>query len=142
MLKMIKSSGRKVAVLGDMRELGEQAKPDHQKLAQVAAQTADVIILVGPLAHRYCWQYLRGTDFPAHRLFSFPQAYAAAAVIPKIIQEHDLLLIKGSQNTIFLEIIVKALMLEPQKASSLLCRQTPYWEAQRQKLIEQPFLTK
>lgn len=142
MLKQIKTKGRKVAVLGDMRELGDRAEPDHYALAQTASETADVIVLVGPLTYKYSWPYLKKAKFPAHQIFTFPQAYAAAAVMPKIIQPHDLILIKGSQNTIFLEIIVQALMAEPEKAPKLLCRQTPFWEAQRRKIIEQPFLTK
>lgn len=142
MLKRIKTKGRKVAILGDMRELGDRAEQDHYALAQTASESADVIVLVGPLTYKYCWAYLKKTKFPAHSIFTFPQAYAAAAVVPKIIKTQDLILIKGSQNTIFLEIVVKALMADPDKATKLLCRQTPFWESQRKKIIEQPFLTK
>lgn len=142
MLKLIKTKGRKVAILGDMRELGDRAEQDHYALAQTAAETAEVIVLIGPLTYKYCWPYLKKIKFVPHNIFTFPQAYAAAAVVPKIIHSHDLVLVKGSQNTIFLEIVVKALMAEPEKAPKLLCRQTPFWETQRKKIIEQPFLTK
>lgn len=42
-------SGRKIAVLGDMRELGEYEREGHQLVGIRAARVADLIIAVGPL---------------------------------------------------------------------------------------------
>jgi len=49
-LKVLKShDGRRVAVLGDMLELGEQGPAMHDSLAAAVAESADVVHTVGPL---------------------------------------------------------------------------------------------
>ena len=39
--------GRRVAILGDMRELGDQAPELHQEIARYASEAADETILIG-----------------------------------------------------------------------------------------------
>lgn len=134
LLDQIPARGKKIAILGDMREIGQKEKSDHEELAQVAAKLAKEIILVGPLTKKYMLPILKKKRFAKTRLHWFENAYQAIPTAQKIIDKHDLVLVKGSQNTIFLEIIVKAIMAEPAKAKQLLCRQTSYWELQRKKL--------
>ncbi len=129
--------GRKIAILGDMRELGKQAQSDHEQLAAQAAQSADLIVLIGPLTKQFAVPYLTQHQFPSERLLHFKNAYQAIESLQQLVHKGDVVLIKGSQNTIFLEIIVKALMKHPELAKKLLCRQTPYWEKQRQKILAQ-----
>lgn len=134
-LHMLKNiPGRKIAVLGDMRELGTNAQHDHEELAKVAKDSADIIVLVGPITAQYVLPTLKKLNFPEKNLYSFANAYEAIDTLKEIVKEDDLMLVKGSQNTIFLEIIVKALMKHPEQAEELLARQTPYWESQRQKI--------
>jgi len=45
-------SGRKVAVLGDMLELGAAASAEHFKIGRIAAQKADRLFVIGPHAQR------------------------------------------------------------------------------------------
>jgi len=134
MLGQISIRGKKIAVLGDMREIGNQEKADHEKLATVAAKNADEIILVGPLMAKYTLPKLKKLKFAKTKIHSFATAYEALETVKKLVETHDLILVKGSQNTIFLEIIVKALMVHPEQAQKLLCRQSRYWNKQRQKL--------
>ena len=42
--------------------------------------------------------------------------------------------VKGSQNTIFLEIVVEALMKNKDKAGSVLCRRGKFWEKKKEAL--------
>ena len=109
---------RKIAVLGDMRELGDLAKQEHEAVAEEASKVADVIVTVGPLMK----QYLRAK-------YSFMSSREAGRFInDKLIQEGDVILVKGSQNTIFLEIVVEMLMQHPEQADELLCRRGKYWD--------------
>lgn len=108
----------KIAVLGDMRELGAASKLSHQNLYKTALDSADIIVSIGPETSRnfgsktkkflYWWQ-------AADYLKSHPELVERATV-----------LIKGSQNTIFLEELVKNLLRNTKDAKKL-CRQTPYW---------------
>ncbi|MDQ3008263.1 MAG: UDP-N-acetylmuramoyl-tripeptide--D-alanyl-D-alanine ligase [bacterium] len=133
-LKTLEPKRRKVAIIGDMRELGTRSAVDHQSLAKALADTAQLIILIGPQTAQYVAPALVTLKFPSAKLHSFENAYDSLTSLDNLLQPHDLVLIKGSQNTIFLEIIVKHLMKQPEQAAKLLCRQTPYWESQRQLL--------
>lgn len=46
-----KRSGKRIAVLGDMLELGEQTMPAHQQTGMLAAKNADVLLAYGPHAN-------------------------------------------------------------------------------------------
>ncbi len=133
-LNDISVRGKKIAILGDMREIGKQEKADHEKLAEVAAKNSNQIILIGPLTAKHVLPKLKKLKFAETKIYSFATAHEAIKDIEKIIEPHDLILIKGSQNTIFLEIIVKAIMKYPEQATKLLCRQNKYWDKQRQNL--------
>jgi len=135
MLNQISIRGKKIAILGDMREIGKQEKADHKKMAEVAAKNANEIVLVGPLTTKHTLPRLKELKFAKTKVHSFTTAHEALEAVKKIIKPHDLILVKGSQNTIFLEIIVKAIMAHPEQAKKLLCRQSKYWEKQRQSFI-------
>lgn len=126
---------RRLAVLGDMRELGQSAKIEHQLVARTAVKTCDIIVTVGPLMKQYLVPEVLRLGFPQKNLYSFTHAYQAAkALKSSIIQNQDTVLVKGSQNTIFLEIVVQALMKNPQDSERLLCRRGKFWDKKRRAL--------
>jgi len=140
MLRLLSELGRKlkrkkIAVLGDMRELGTQSKIEHENLAKIACKIADRIVLVGPLMKDYFLPYALRLNYPRDKINHFQNAYLASEFLKKNIRGRELILVKGSQNNIFLEIVVKSLMLEKSKANALLCRQGDYWEAKRKRLM-------
>lgn len=106
----------KIAVLGDMRELGKASKKSHQEIYQQAIKSADTIISVGPQTSRYF----------GNKVKKFLYWWQAADYLKNNLPKNSTILIKGSQNTIFLEEIVKTLL---QNKSDLkkICRQSPYW---------------
>lgn len=117
--------GKKIAVLGDMRELGNLAQKEHENIAMVANKIADTIVTIGPLMKQF---FIPKTN----NLFQFENTYEAADFIKnKLIQGGETILIKGSQNTLFLEIITETLMREPEKADQLLCRRGKFWDKKR-----------
>ncbi len=134
MMKQISVRGKKIAILGDMREIGKQEKRDHQQLAKIAAKTADEIVLIGPLTTKYSLPELKKYKFAKTKIHSFKNPFQAIETVKKLIQNHDLILVKGSQNTIFLEIIIEAIMAYPERSNQLLCRQSSYWKKQHLKL--------
>ncbi len=127
MLSKIKAK-RLIAVLGDMREMGQQSKTEHEKVAQFAAKTADQIILVGQEMQAYALPVLEKLQA---KVTSFDNAYQAADYLKTQIKPSDLIFVKGSQNTIFLEIVVEAIMANPSKAEQLLCRRGEMWGKKR-----------
>jgi len=83
--------GRRIAVLGDMLELGAQGVPLHRGLGEAAARNADLIFCSGPLM-RALWDAL-----PATRRGSY--AENAAALEPAVldaVHAGDAVMVKGS----------------------------------------------
>lgn len=44
---------RRVAILGEMAELGEQAETYHREIGRLASEAVDVLVVIGPLARLY-----------------------------------------------------------------------------------------
>ena len=124
--------GRKLALLGDIRELGQESKPEHEATARTAADICQLVVLVGPLMKQHALPILQTANT---RVRWFERADQAADFLKSQLQTDDLLLVKGSQNTLLLEIAVKELMAHPEKAEQLLCRRGKYWEQRRAKLL-------
>lgn len=106
----------KIAVLGDMRELGSASDLSHQNLYQHAVKSADTIISIGPLCSRYFGLKAK----------KFMYWWQAADYLKNNLPENSTILVKGSQNTIFLEEVVKELLKSPKDVHKI-CRQSPYW---------------
>lgn len=112
-LKEIQGS-RKVAILGDMLELGKYAVEEHRKLGDIAKQNADLLISVGLRA--------RGMNAQHH----FNTSIEAAEKVPALLREGDIVLIKGSQG-IRMERVVKALLDPSLDSANVLVRQEKEW---------------
>jgi len=132
-LKLLESIApkRKLALLGDMRELGEQTKIDHQHITPIIQRCCDLVVLVGPNMKKIVLPVLKKAGFNAHW---FSSAYQAGKWLKNELQSNDLLLIKGSQNELLLESAVEMLMANPRQANNLLCRRGEYWDKRREKL--------
>lgn len=111
----------KIAVLGDMRELGNASELSHQNLYKDALNSADIIISVGPETSR----------FFGPKTKKFMYWWQAADYLKNNLPKNSTILIKGSQNTIFLEELVKELIstnkLKHYLSNQLICRQSKYW---------------
>lgn len=100
---------RKIAVLGDMLELGKQESEFHRQAGRSVAQNNwNLLITVGPLSrHTAEGALLEGLK--KENIISFDNSIEAAAKINELIQKGDLVLIKGSRG-IRMEKIVKILL--------------------------------
>jgi len=123
---------RKIAVLGDMRELGALSEEKHRELAREAVNVCDEIITVGQSMQAFFVPEALDTGYDPTKLHYFTSSKEVASFMQQsVIKGGEVILVKGSQNTIFLERVVRDLMLEPEKAPELLCRQEPLWEKKR-----------
>ena len=99
--------GRRVAVLGDMLELGPVAEVSHRLVGRRAREVAHILIVVGSLG-RIIGEEARAAGMPADRLFIVDDANAAVEVLEKTIEASDVILIKGSRGA-HLDMIVAEL---------------------------------
>jgi UDP-N-acetylmuramoyl-tripeptide--D-alanyl-D-alanine ligase len=98
------ASGRRVVVLGDMRELGELANTAHTALGEEAAAVADAAWLVGEWAEVVAGP-LRAAGIPCQCFANGAALLAAGALAP---QHGDVVLVKGS-NAVGLRSVADAL---------------------------------
>jgi UDP-N-acetylmuramoyl-tripeptide--D-alanyl-D-alanine ligase len=101
-------SARRVAFLGDMLELGAEARRLHEELGESLPRRADVVVGVGPLGRGFVDGARRG-GAPAAALHAFPDAPSAAASAVEIVRPGDAVLVKGSRG-VRMEKVVDALV--------------------------------
>jgi UDP-N-acetylmuramoyl-tripeptide--D-alanyl-D-alanine ligase len=87
---------RRIAVLGDMLELGKYAMEEHEKMGGLAAKSANFLITVGPRA-KFIAEGARAAGMNKRRIQSFDLAEDARAPLQALIKEGDLILVKGSR---------------------------------------------
>jgi UDP-N-acetylmuramoyl-tripeptide--D-alanyl-D-alanine ligase len=117
----IKGNGRKIAVLGDMMELGKHSVDEHYKAGKLVAETCDILITVGIRSRKIAEGALDAL-LSEKNIFQFDDSIEAGKALQDITKENDIILVKGSQST-RMEKIVEEVMLEPEKANELLVRQ-------------------
>lgn len=126
---------KKVAVLGDMRELGLESKSEHEEVAERAIKVADEMVLIGPAMRDYFMPKAIKLGFAEEKIHYFDNTWKALDFInEELIKGGEVILVKGSQNTLFLEIIVEGLMKDKLKADELLCRRGGFWDGKREGL--------
>lgn len=88
-------SGRKIAVLGDMLELGLVEEASHRLVGRRAADVADILIAVGPRG-RWIGEEALAIGMPAANVAIVESAEMAAAALRELIVQGDIVLVKGS----------------------------------------------
>lgn len=125
-LKILKTKGRKLAILGDMLELGKHSADMHKNIGEVVAPICDLLVTVG-LRSKAIAESAIDNGLDADNVLQFENSVAAAEYLKNILKPHDLILVKGSQS-IRMEKVVKVIMAEPDKAGDLLVRQDKEWQ--------------
>ena len=116
------SGARRVAVLGDMLELGELSEAAHRNIGESAAALGiDALVGVGPQSLLMC-EAAAEAGMQKGRIHHFDTAEEAATLLKNQIQSGDVVLIKGSRG-MHMERAVKPLMAEPERARELLVGQ-------------------
>ncbi len=101
-------TGRRIAVLGEMRELGDFAEEGHASVGRAAARAdLDRLVLVGPLT-RALGDAALAAGWAGEKTLVLESSAAAADVLPSLIAPGDAVLVKGSR-ALAMEQIVAAL---------------------------------
>ena len=127
-LSEVKYGERKIAILGDMLELGKHTSEAHKHIGQVAKenlQEGDVLMVVGPRAEAIKEGALEMGMKPEN-IFNFLNSTEAGDFIKTFVRKGDILLVKGSQG-VRMERVVEKILLDQKNKNKLLVRQDAEW---------------
>jgi alanine racemase len=134
-------AGRRIAILGDMLNLGEYEQEAHRGIGREAARSVDYLITRGERAALIA-EAARQAGLSAGRIvvtsthedtaraacsileYDYKKARAQSAQTEDV---NDVVLIKGSEET-RMERVTELLMVQPARAPEQLVRQTPGWK--------------
>ena len=109
---------KRIAVLGDMLELGADSEDGHRRVGMKAAQSADLLVFVGERM-RDAMKAAAAEGAGEDRSFWFPNAEEAGRFVQERMKMGDFILVKGSRG-MTMEKVVKEVMAEPLDADRLL----------------------
>ena len=96
-LEDLETTGKKIAVLGDMFELGENAEQYHYEVGKyVATKKLDELVVVGDLA-QHIMQGVKDSNSDIN-CYSFKDNGEVALYLLSVMQPEDIVLIKGSNG--------------------------------------------
>lgn len=101
-------AGRRIAVLGDMLELGACAPAEHYRIGRMAALKCDLVFSYGPNAERVINGCLTGGMDALHAL-DYTEKEKLIAHLKGILKPGDYVLVKGSRG-MHMEQVVDALV--------------------------------
>ena len=122
----IKSSGKKIAVLGDMLELGIHTEDAHIKIGEQIPSVFDMLVTVGERA-RFFEDGARKEGMKKENIFHFEDSFTCGQFVESVLSQGDAVLIKGSQG-IRMEKVVYAVVSDEEKMPSKLVRQEDEWK--------------
>jgi len=94
---MMMEGGRKIAVLGDMLELGEHALNAHLEVGRAARECGvDMLVVVGQLA-KVISRGAIDAGLPVGAVSEYDDSWQAARELPEKLRERDVVLVKGSR---------------------------------------------
>jgi len=90
--------GRRVAVLGDMLELGAHEQSGHRLVGRRVSDVVDLLVTVGSLGQIIAEEAL-ATGMSPDAVVILPRVEDAIEALPPLIEERDMILVKGSRGT-------------------------------------------
>ena len=105
-----KKTGRRIAVLGDMLELGDCAWAEHYRIGRIARENANLVLAYGPHGPRVVSGAITGGINPADAR-SFDTHADMADYLKRIAVTGDVLLFKGSRG-MHMEKVLEAFLAE------------------------------
>lgn len=118
----LSAGAKRIAVLGDMLELGNQTEQLHRDIGiSVVENSIDILITKGEAAREIANGAIKA-GMKENKIFSFSGNGKAGRFLQEQISKNDLILVKGSRG-MQMEKIVKEIMAHPLKAKNLLVEQ-------------------
>jgi UDP-N-acetylmuramoyl-tripeptide--D-alanyl-D-alanine ligase len=102
--------GRRIAVLGEMLELGPAHEDGHRSVGRAAAAVVDHLVVVGDGA-RAIAEAARAAGLPTDRLTTVGDRAAARSVLVDLLRPGDVVLVKASRG-VALDVLVAELAAE------------------------------
>ncbi len=124
-LASIETAGRKIAVLGDMMELGEHTRDEHYRIGKVAGESAHRLLTVG-IRSRATAEGALDAKMNDNNIIQCDNSIEAGKELVAMIEPGDVIYLKGSQST-RMEHAVKMILAETHPAEKYLVRQEEEW---------------
>ncbi len=86
---------RRVAILGDMLELGPYSTDAHEQIGKVVPKCVDLLVTIGPRA-KFIADTVKKSRFPKKNIYAFATVDDALVPVPDLLKKGDLVLVKGS----------------------------------------------
>lgn len=125
-LQEVKYAKRRIAVLGDMLELGKFSPREHERVGELVPRCADVLVTIGIRARKIAEAAL-AHGLSEKQIYQHDDVARAGRELQALLEPGDVILVKASQG-IRAERIVAEVMREPERASELLVRQDEEWQ--------------
>lgn len=116
--------GRKIAVLGDMLELGKYSAEEHKKIGARIPEICSELVTVGIRA-QFIHEAARKKKMKKARMHHFENSIQAGEFLKEFLQKGDVVLVKGSQS-VRMEKTVERILNDPAD-KKLLVRQDLAW---------------
>lgn len=124
---------QRIALLGDMNELGATSAEEHRKLGDMCDPSLLAwVVTVGEQAATYLAPAARARG---NQVKSFRTALEAGAFVNSVLEDNSIILAKGSQGGIYLEEAIK-IFLRNSDESNELVRQSTAWKAKKQAFFD------
>ena len=111
---------RRLAVLGDMLELGEHCEAGHREIGELVVRSTDLLFTYGE-GGRIISEQAKKSGMKESQVFHFDDLDDLSELLKNTIKSTDAVLIKGSR-AMRMENVVKEIMAEPEKAGELLVK--------------------
>jgi UDP-N-acetylmuramoyl-tripeptide--D-alanyl-D-alanine ligase len=125
----VKYGERKIAILGDMLELGRHTLEAHKDIGKIAKENLkgekDVLIVVGPRAQSIKEGAIK-EGMNTDSILEFLDSNETGNFIKTFVRKGDMVLVKGSQG-MRMERIVSAILFDQKNKEKLLVRQDEEW---------------
>lgn len=125
-LRDLKGFTRKIAVLGDMLELGKYSASEHERVGALVPASADLLITLGVRSRATAKAALEH-GMSEKVVWQYDDSSRAGRELQNLIAPGDVILIKASQG-IRAERVVEEIMAEPERAHQVLVRQDTSWQ--------------
>lgn len=118
---------RRIAILGNMHELGDYIEPGYQEVSE-AFDGVDMVVFVGDLAKQHFAPLAKQQGYRQNKtMFLFDSAPEAGAFVrDTLLKAGDAVVVKGPFGGFYLEEATKKLLADPTE-SKLLTRQSDFW---------------
>ena len=92
-----KKNARRIAVLGDMLELGKRSPAEHYRVGRIAAEHADIVLAYGPNGSRVVSGAVTG-GMSETKVRAFEDRKALISTLKAMAKPGDVVLFKGSHG--------------------------------------------